>query len=223
MFSNSLKDEIRPEGTRNECIEQIAFADRILLNKTDLVPLEQLDSVSRRIWDINKTAKIIPTKYSKVNLDAILDIEAFDLNRILAMDSGFFSENEQKEHNHEHHGEHCSQCEQEKSHEEERRKRHDLRVGSVGIELEGELDYERVNYWLQTLLQSRGQDIFRMKGIFSINKMNKKYVFQGVHQLVEGSTLGDWGENEKRISKIVFIGRNLDRAELTKSFKECLA
>jgi G3E family GTPase len=92
----------------------------------------------------------------------------------------------------------------------------------VGIALEGDLDAERLNTWLSTLLREQGPDIFRMKGILSIKDMPQRFVFQGVHMLFDGRPDRPWG-NEPRRNALIFIGRNLDRVALTEDFRACLA
>ena len=88
--------------------------------------------------------------------------------------------------------------------------------------MEGDMDPELLTRWLQNLLRTRGVDIFRFKGIISMKGMEKKLVFQGVHMLLDSELIEEWG-NEKRVSKAIFIGRNLNRQELTEGIKACVA
>ena len=189
-------DEEKPEGIENEALEQLAFADRIVLNKIDLANDDELSEVESRIQEVNPLAPIIRTQHGKVNLDAILDVGAFSLDRVLADDPEFLDPDAEHQH--------------------------DLTVTSVGIEVEGDLDLERLNDWLGNLLRTKGTDIFRSKGIISIAGMEERYVFQGVHMLLDGQPNGTWGEEERR-NRLVFIGRNLDRESLETSFRSCLA
>ena len=189
-------DEEKPEGVENEALEQLAFADRIVLNKIDLADDDELSEVESRIQEVNPLAPIIRTQHGKVNLDAILDVGAFSLDRVLADDPEFLDPDAEHQH--------------------------DLTVTSVGIEVQGDLDLERLNDWLGNLLRTKGTDIFRSKGILSIAGMEERYVFQGVHMLLDGQPNGTWGEEERR-NRLVFIGRNLDRESLEKSFRSCLA
>lgn len=189
-------DEEKPEGVENEALEQLAFADRIVLNKIDLADDDELSEVESRIQEVNPLAPIIRTQHGKVNLDAILDVGAFSLDRVLADDPEFLDPDAEHQH--------------------------DLTVTSVGIEVEGDLDLERLNDWLGNLLRTKGTDIFRSKGILSISGMEERYVFQGVHMLLDGQPNGTWGQEERR-NRLVFIGRNLDRESLEKSFRSCLA
>ncbi|MDB5307816.1 MAG: cobalamin biosynthesis protein CobW [Gemmataceae bacterium] len=99
---------------------------------------------------------------------------------------------------------------------------HDEAVSSVGITIPGDLDAKKLNKWMSELLANKGQDIFRMKGVLSIKGDKNRYVFQGVHMLFDGREDRPWDKDE-RGNKLVFIGRNLNREELTEGFKRCLA
>jgi G3E family GTPase len=189
-------DDHKPDGVENEAIEQLAFADRILLNKVDLVTPEERAEVERRIREINAIAPIIESTHAKVDLDRILDVGAFDLDRVLIEDPEFLDP--EAEH------------------------QHDLSVTSVGIEIAGEVDQDRINAWLGRLLMEKGTDIFRSKGILAVAGWPQRYVFQGVHMLMDGKVDRPWGPDELRSSRLVFIGRNLDRAELEQGFRACL-
>ena len=99
---------------------------------------------------------------------------------------------------------------------------HDDEVTSVGITTPGDLDPDRLNGWISNLLLTKGVDIFRMKGILSIKGEPNRFVFQGVHMLFDGRPDRPW-DGEPRYNSLIFIGRNLDRAELTEGFEACLA
>jgi len=99
---------------------------------------------------------------------------------------------------------------------------HDDAVTSVGITIPGDLDQKKLQSWLSNLLQTQGQDIFRMKGVLSIKGDPNRFVFQGVHMLFDGQPDRLWGKTP-RTNKLIFIGRNLDRAKLTEDFRSCLA
>ncbi|GLC45608.1 hypothetical protein PLESTB_001785100 [Pleodorina starrii] len=196
-------DDEKPEGVENEAVEQLAFADRVLLNKTDLVTPEEKQEVIKRIKAINRTADVIETVQSNVPLERILDIKAFSLERILE-DEPTFLESDGADH------------------------QHDSSVTSVGIELEGDMDMRKLDNWLTIILKEKGTDIFRSKGILSFKGTTDKFVFQGVHMLMGFASSGEgvgrpWQEGEKRVNRIVFIGRNLNREELNASFRACLA
>jgi G3E family GTPase len=187
-------DEVKPEGIENEAIEQVAFADRIILNKCDLVDEDALVEVTRRIRSINAMAEIVRSVNAKVDLDQILDVGAFDLARVLEQEPRFLDDDDHQ---------------------------HDERVTSVGIEVAGEVDVDRLNAWLGALLSEKGVDIFRMKGILAVAGENQRFVFQGVHMLFDGDPGAPWGD-EPRLNRLVFIGRDLDRRELTEGFHACL-
>ncbi len=190
-------DEVKPEGVENEAVEQVAFADKILLNKTDLVDAETLKNVTARIRAINAYAEVIPTTHSRAPLDKVLGICAFDLSRVLAFDPEFLAIDAEHQH--------------------------DTTVSSVGIVLDAELDGTAMQKWLSALLRDKGADIFRSKGVFAIRGGAQKIVFQGVHMLVTCVPLAPWAEGEKRSCKAVFIGRNLDRKALEDGLKACIA
>jgi len=187
-------DEEKPEGAENEAVEQVAFADRLLLNKCDLVGESDLDGVEKRLRDINKYAPIIRCTKADVPTDKVLGLEAFELDRVLEMDPEFLADSEHQ---------------------------HDDRVFSVGFEREGELHMERTNAWIAKLLQEKGTDIYRMKGVLAMQGCDDKYVYQGVHMLFTGEVHEPWGD-EKRVNRLIFIGKNLSREELKASFESCL-
>ena len=180
----------------DEAQEQIAFADVILLNKTDLVTPEQLNELENRIRGMNAMAKIYRTRNSELGMDELLGVKAFDLDRALEIDPEFLGED---------------------AHE------HDESVYSIALVEEGELDGDKLNQWLGQLLQTQGPDIFRMKGILNIAGEDERFVFQGVHMLFDGKPDRLWKENEKRKSELVFIGRNLDENKLKEDFLGCMA
>lgn len=179
----------------DEAQEQIAFADVVLLNKTDLVSEADLVDLENRIRSMNAMAKIYRTQDASVEMDSILGVSAFDLDRALEIDPEFLGED---------------------AHE------HDETVGSVALTESGEIDGERLNSWLGNLLQTRGPDIFRMKGILNIAGADQRFVFQGVHMLFDGRADRPWKANETRKNELVFIGRNLDEAQLKQEFQACL-
>ncbi|HAN70146.1 MAG TPA: cobalamin biosynthesis protein CobW, partial [Actinobacteria bacterium] len=187
-------DEVKPEGVENESVEQVAFADRIVLNKVDLADESQLAEVESRIRSINAPVSIIRASFADVRLDEILDVGAFDLGRILLDDPSFLEDTDHQ---------------------------HDLTVTSVGIESSGSVDEDLFNDWLRELLMTKGVDIFRSKGILSVEGAPNRFIFQGVHMLIDAAEGAPWGEQERE-NKLVFIGRNLDREELESGFRSCL-
>jgi G3E family GTPase len=188
-------DDEKEVGIENEAVEQIAFADRVLLNKIDLISDEERKEVIRRIRLINANAEIIPTTMSQVDLDQVLGVGAFDLSRVLEMEPEFLLDTEHQ---------------------------HDLSITSVGIDCEGKVSVQKINEWLGWLLGERGTDIFRMKGILNMWGDDRRFVFQGVHMLFDGTPGKPWGDGEERRNRMVFIGRNLDRQDLERRFKACI-
>jgi G3E family GTPase len=209
-------------GRSKEVTEQIAFADVILLNKTDLVTPAELDKLEHRIHHMNAVAKVYRTSRGVIDMDKILNVGGFNLDRVLEFEPDFLKD-EKHEHHHHEHGEHCGEdCGHEHHHHHEE-PRHDEEVSSVGIVVEGNLQIKKFNEWISTLLQTKGQDIYRMKGILSIKGDPNRHVFQGVHMQLDAEPSKPWAANEPRVNKLVFIGKNLNREELTGGFKGCLA
>ena len=187
--------EEKEEGIENEALEQLAFADRVLINKVDLVNEEELLLVEKQIRSINAGASLVRTQMSKVDLDWVLNARAFELSRVLEVDPQFLEESEHM---------------------------HDQSITSVGIEVDGSVDLEKINDWLGWLLREKGTEIFRMKGILNINGSENRFVFQGVHMLFDGQPDRAWRADETRVNKMIFIGRNLDRDDLNSRFRACL-
>ncbi|XP_021736657.1 uncharacterized protein LOC110703209 [Chenopodium quinoa] len=224
-------DEVKPDGVVNEAIEQIAYADRIIVNKTDLVNEPDIDSLIQRIRKINRMANLKQTQFGNVELDYVLGIGGFDLERIESAVTEESSKEDHECHDHDHDHEHHHEHKHEHKHEHEHEHHHDHHshdhthdpgVSSVSIVCEGSLDLDKANMWLGTLLLERSEDIYRMKGLLSVEGMDERFVFQGVHDIFQGSPDRPWGPDEPRINKIVFIGKNLDGQELEKGFKTCL-
>ncbi|MBD2110871.1 MULTISPECIES: CobW family GTP-binding protein [Cyanophyceae] len=180
----------------DEAQEQIAFADVILLNKTDLVSSEVVDELEQRVRGMTAFAKVYRTQDSDIAMDSVLGIKAFDLKQALHIDPDFLDED---------------------AHE------HDESVYSVSIVEEGSVDGDKFNRWIYQLLQDRGADIFRMKGILDIDSEDRRFVFQGVHMLLDGRPGRIWKSDELRRNELVFIGRNLSEMELKDGFQACLA
>ena len=178
-----------------EAVEQIAFADVILLNKIDLVTEAQLDELEQRIRGMNAIAKIYRTHDAQVEMEALLGVKAFDLDNALKIDPEFLNED---------------------AHE------HDETVGSTALVESGEVDVEKLNKWLSELLQNQGPDIFRMKGILNLAGSDDRIVFQGVHMLFDSRPDRPWKPDESRKNELVFIGRNLEKMNLAESFRACL-
>lgn len=179
----------------SEAQEQIAFADVILLNKIDLVSPEQLKTLELKVRGMNAIAAIHTTKNCDIELDQLLGMQSFDLKNALSIDPQFLEE---------------------EAHD------HDQSVSSIAITESGTLDGDKLNRWLYQLVQARGTDIFRMKGILDVDNADRRFVFQGVHMTLDGRPGKPWQPSEPRRNELVFIGRNLDEAELRSGFESCL-
>jgi len=193
-------DEVKPEGNVNEALQQVAFSDKILLNKTDLVSAEEKEEVKARLRSINKFAEIIETERSRAPLEKILKVDSFNMESIIDVDPSFFDDSADKAtHN-------------------------TSLVQSVGIEFKGNLHAQWFNMFMMDLLRDRAADLYRTKGLLSFHGQGAtKFVFQGVHEQINfGPASKPWAEGEERVNKFVFIGKNLNRKELTKSLMECL-
>jgi G3E family GTPase len=319
-------------------LEQIAFADVILLNKIDLVDAAALERIERRVRGISATAAVIHSRNADVPLERVLSLGAFDLERALALDNAFLEAARPFEwaglyqlpagrhalhtgahahdHDHDHDQEHEHDHKHEHAHElaqvdvvllpatdasagsldallesatalfetepvpaapgsvlgvrqrcrlqlgqgaqfqiqtdvpacwavfaehapvefglelhgaaplqqrEFGSHHHDLAVGSIGLTDARALDPNKVNEWLSYLLQSRGADILRMKGVLNLKGENRRYVFHGVHMVFDGQLERPWSADAPRRSRLVFIGRNLDRHEFEAGFESCVA
>jgi G3E family GTPase len=203
--------------TSEEAAEQVAFADVILLNKTDLVSTDELSALEHTIHAVNPTARVHRMTRGDIALEAILGLHAFDLDRVTEIDPHFLPDHACDDacadlHDHEHHHHH---------HEDD----HVAAAGisSVSLSTDKLVDPQKLLPWLDRLTQQRGPDILRLKGIFAFPDEPKRFVVQGVHMIVEGDTQREWREGEARTSRLVFIGRNLDRAELEAAFAACAA
>ncbi len=181
----------------HEAQEQLAFADIVILNKTDLVTPDELTSVETRIRRINPTSVIERSTRCDVPLYRILNRNAFDLDRILEVEPDFLD-------GHHHHD-------------------HDEHVTSLSLESKEPLDPQKILPWLQMITQQFGMDILRMKGILSFKDDNDRFVVQAVHMLLEGDHQRSWKKDELRVSRLVFIGRNLPKDFIENGFLECRA
>jgi G3E family GTPase len=273
-------DEVKPDGNINEAEHQIAFSDRIILNKLDLVTKEELEDIEERIKSMNSFAKIIKSERSRVPLDQVLGLNSFSLDSLLTVDPTMMEEEEEEakaeqDHNHmghvhdEHcghldhahghahdsahvHDEHCShdhghghehvfekadsghdhghahghaaEAEAEAPLPKKKKKTHNLSlVSSVGYSITGDLDVPLFNTFMSNLLAEKSADLYRTKGILSFSDQgNTKFVFQGVHEQINfGPSEKSWAEGEERISKMVFIGKNLDVDHFKESLLSC--
>jgi G3E family GTPase len=206
-LSDRLKDA--PEAKN-----QIAFADVIVLNKTDLVSKPELAEVEARIRGINPYAKLHRTERCKVALADVLDRGAFDLDRILDIEPDFL-EADDHDHDHDHHHHHHH-------HDRGLKHYHDEEMQSLSLKTDKPLDPNVFMPWLQNLVQMEGQKILRSKGILAFHDDDDRYVFQGVHMMLEGNHQRKWKEGEPRESRLVFIGRELPEEAIRTGFESCI-
>ena len=309
-------------GRSDESTEQIAFADVLVLNKTDLIQGETLDRLETRLKDMNRMARVVRSERANVSIDTVLNLAAFDLDQVLERRPTFL----EPEYPFEWTGiysldrgryelslddgpdptmslvvvsdEHADDtalregaewCVRQYAEPAERihpggefplgkhvnlvldssgrksfffevdgqarlglytqhlpeefdlqlrnadgtvvtaeaertwvaQHEHDDEVGSIAIEVDGDCDADKLNAWLGELLRERGVDIFRMKGFISVAGESRRFVFQGVHMLVDGQPDREWGDSPRR-NQLVFIGRNLDEESMRKGFAACL-
>ena len=201
-----------------EAEDQIAFADVVVLNKTDLVTPDELAAVEATVRAINPTARIHRTERAAVSLDAVLDRGAFDLKRVLENDPHFLDADDHghdhdhdHDHGHHHHHDHGAAS-----------PIHDVTVRSISLR-GGEMDSRKFFPWIEKVTQMEGPNILRLKGIIAFRDDPDRYVIQGVHMIIEGDHQRPWKDGEKHESRLVFIGRDLDADKLKKSFEACQA
>ncbi len=211
-LSERLKDA--PEAKN-----QIAFADVIVLNKIDTVEPAKLREVEARIRAINPYAKLHRAERCAVPLDAVLERNAFDLDRVLEIEPDFLVADDHDDHDHhghDHHGHDHGH------HHGGLKHYHDEDMQSVAIAHDGDVDAAKFMPWLNDLVQREGGKILRSKGILAFKGEPKRFVFQGVHMMLDGDVQRDWKPDEKRLSKVVFIGRDLPEQAIRDGFQACL-
>ena len=269
-------DEVKPEGSINEAEHQIAFADRILLNKLDLVSPAELEDIEDRIKSMNSFATLIRTERSRAPLDQVLGLNSFSLDKCLEIDptgmeldapvddhahdgdhghvhdehcghgaahvhdehcghSAGDSDGHDHGHGHEHSGDapadghgahdHSAHAHGGDAPDKKKKKIHNLSlVSSVGFTIEGMLDVAEFNTFMSALLQEKAADLYRTKGVLSFAEQGDvKFVFQGVHEQINfGPSDSCWAKGEQRLTKMVFIGKNLDYEFLKTSLEKCV-
>merc|ERR1712151_167814 len=183
-------------GAENEAVEQVAFADQIILNKMDLVSEAEAKAVVKEIKKINHAAEIIRSTNSVVPAAKLFKIAAFNLDEVLKMEPDFLADEEHE---------------------------HDQTVGSVSWRMVAELNVNKLQRWIGELMQTKANDLYRYKGVLAVKGMATKFVFQGVHMLFNGNfSDSEWEKDEKRENCFVFIGKDIDKKALTKGFMDCI-
>ncbi len=240
-----------------EAKSQVAFADVIVLNKTDLVSADELAEVEGRIRAINPYATLHRTQRCQLPLDAVLGRNAFDLDRILELEPAFLETEDHDHHEHGDHGHHGHGHDDHGHHDHEHhddahhghdhaggdhkehdheahghleahghggaRHFHDAEMHSLSVTIDGDVDAEKFLPWVQEYMQREGGSILRSKGILAFKDEPRRFVFQGVHMMLDGDLQRPWKDGEKRVSRMVFIGRHLKEDEIRTSFLACAA
>ena len=179
----------------NEAVEQVAFSDIVLINKMDLVDARRMAEVEARVRHLNPLAKIYHTANAEIDLASILGVGAFDLVQKLEVDPAFLDD-----HEHE----------------------HDAAIGSFVLEEQRPIDVNRLMIWMNDMAQSRGEDLYRTKGIFYANGFQERLVFQSVRMLTTLRRDRAWKPDEVRMTQFVVIGKNLDRATFAAGLANCV-
>src|SRR5687768_3123045 len=180
----------------HEAQEQVGFADRILMSKTDLVSQGDVDSLSKRLKRMNPRAPVKKIHFGEAKIEEILDIRGFNLNAILELDPEFLTDS-----HHEHHDE----------------------VESFVFKSDKPFDGAKLEQFLSGMIQVYGPDLLRYKGVLWMKGKNQRVVFQGVHMMMGGDMGKPWGKGEKKGSVMVFIGKNLPKDIFIAGMEECLA
>ena len=189
--------EEKPEGVENEAVEQVAFADKILLNKIDLAKdEEELQKIETKLKSINPTVVIQRTEQAKVSPKDVLNLQAFELKRVLDFDPEFLAEDAEHEH--------------------------DASVTSIAMKVDKDVNMMLLESWIQRAIMDDGANLYRYKGVIAVKGMDRKFVFQGVGMLFTGGFHDAvWKKDEKRESRFVFIGKNLDESFYREGFEAC--
>jgi G3E family GTPase len=207
-----------------EAAEQIAFADQIVLNKTELVNEGELRAIETRLRKLNPLAPIHRAQRSNVPLDKVLGRGGFDIDRIVSLEPDFLNPpHGEAGHVHDEHCGHEHDHDHGHDHGHDPDHEHDAGIGSISLTSRKPMDGSKISDWLAYVVQSQGPDILRAKGIIDVKGEDRRLVFQAVHMLLEGDLQRAWKPGEERYSRLVFIGRNLDRNALQIGFESCAA
>jgi G3E family GTPase len=209
------KHAMQQLDANEEAQRQVGFADKMLLSKTDLVDANEVDRLVTRLKHINPRATIVKSDFGQVPISEVLDLRGFNLNEKLEIDPDFLAEDEH-DHTHDHHecDAHC--------HHDHHHAHHTDEIAAFVFKSDRPFDTAKLDEFLGSLVQVYGPRMLRYKGVLWMNGADRKVVFQGVHQMM-GSDIGQkWAENEKRGSKMVFIGKNLPKDTFIRGLEQCL-
>ena len=198
-----------------EACEQIAFADLIILNKTDLAAAEELERIERQIVQLNRVAKICRTRNSELDLGLVFGVESVDFEQ--RIDAAIAKHDDHDDHNGQDHYDHDHD-----HHHHHRRHNHLQNIMTVCITEPGELDGMKLSVWFRSQIAGFGANLLRMKGILNLRADSDQFLFQGVRMEFEGRPGRPWSADERRLNRLVFIGRKLDQEAITQGFKSCL-
>ena len=218
------KHAVSQLNDRQEARRQIGFADQIFISKSDLVAKDEVDALMHRIKHMNPRAPQQTVHFGEVSLASVFDLRGFNLNTKLEIDPDFLKEDNHDQadgHDHDHeHGEHCEHPSHQ--HEGGHHHHHDDDVKSFVFRSERPFDAAKLEDFLGAIVNIYGPRMLRYKGVLSMKGTERKVIFQGVHQLM-GSDLGPaWAKDEKRLSKMVFIGIELPREIFLQGLEQCL-
>jgi len=286
--SKHIEEHLNSTNVKHESAGQIAFADRLLMNKTDLCSKDDLLRVKDRVRDINPMADMVDCCLKKAGIDLkhVLATNLYNIENSLKIDPDFLKKDahhdddssddshshgshshgskdshshghgkdDKDEHSHGHGDDHSDDShshghgdkdgddhkEEEHGHGAKKKKKkkkhghghhshghahkhHDDGITTVGFKFVGEMDQKKLNSFLGQFLQTKGNDIYRMKGILALQGMEEKFIFQGVHMLFDATPSEKWGEDEEKLNKFIFIGKDINKEELQKQFLACKA
>lgn len=211
--------------TQPEAQQQVGFADRLLVSKTDLVSDSEYQALRSRLVHINPRAKIMPVNFGEVDLKSIIDITGFNLNAVLDIDPEFLQTDDHHHHHDHHHDHECNEhCDHDHDHHHNHHHaHHDDEIGAFLFTSDRPFDPVKLDDFLGGLVQVYGPDLYRYKGILYIKGAPVRYLLQGVHMILGTNPGKPWSAKEKKQNKIVFIGRKLPEEIFQQGLENCLA
>lgn len=209
--------------TQNEEAQrQVGFADKILLSKTDLVDADAVEALKARLHRINPRAPIATSDFGRAPISDVLDLRGFNLNDKLELDPDFLLVEEAHDHGHDHDHSGHDHAPGEACNHDHHHGHHSDEIAAFVFKSERAFDPERLEQFLGSLVQVFGPQMLRYKGVLRMQGVDRKVVFQGVHQIM-GSDVGPkWGDSETPATKMVFIGKNLPKDVFVRGLEQCL-